>query len=89
MAVEYDYYDVIFKLLENKADPKIKNNSGFEAMDGIDGKKEISLIALMNAETSENMNKALDELINSDEKRKRLDKAELVQVGMKVYMIYI
>mmetsp|Transcript_50281 Transcript_50281/g.114117 ORF Transcript_50281/g.114117 Transcript_50281/m.114117 type:complete len:215 (+) Transcript_50281:16-660(+) len=84
MAMEYDYYDCISKLVESGADKTLKNTAGHEAWKGIDGGKVYHVVALGAAKSSEDYLKFINLILADDDAKARIDKAELVQIRMKV-----
>ena len=85
MAIEYDYFDIVQALKNAGADGTIKNKEGFQADYGIEGKKCLQLLSFSASTTTEELMKgleALNKFLTTDDSG-RLDKAQLVQTGMK------
>ena len=85
MAIEYDYFDIVQALKNAGADGTIKNKEGFQADYGIEGKKCLQLLSFSTSTTTEELMKgleALNKFLTTDDSG-RLDKAQLVQTGMK------
>ena len=87
MAIEYDYYSIAQALKAAGADDKITNNGGFMAITGIEGTKVIELVAFAAATTGVEFASSLEALnkqLSNDSEKERLDKATIVQTGMKL-----
>lgn len=87
MAIEYDYYSIVQALKAAGADDKITNNGGFMAITGIEGTKVIELVAFAAATTGKEFASSLEALnkqLSNDSEKERLDKATIVQTGMKL-----
>lgn len=82
MAIEYDYYPCVKKLLESGADPEVTNQDGHPAKLGIDGGKVLAMVQLTSEDQSD-MKVALDALLGSPDSRAKIDKASLVQIRIK------
>eukprot|EP01041_Mallomonas_annulata_P006004 gene6004-12103_t len=53
MAISYDYYECCLTLIAAKADLNIVNHAGFPAKFGLDGDKNLQILALLSAKTTE------------------------------------
>lgn len=83
--MEYDLYKVVLVLEAAGADPALTNNAGSAAGMGIDGGKVRQMVMLQSGETTQEFLDAMTSFLALDEEaRKRADKAELVQIRMKV-----
>jgi len=84
MAMEYDFFHVVTCLEKSGADPDLKNEAGIAAKNGIDGGKVRACVQIQCGETESDFLEGLATLLNDEVSRGRADKAELVQVRMKM-----
>jgi len=81
MAMSYDYYNVVKMLVNAGANEQITNDDGFPAITGLTGDKTVGMVSLAAAETSEDINAALDR-IESD--LARTDKVSFIRIYFKL-----
>ena len=84
MAMEYDYFHVVVALEKAGANPGIKNEAGNAACDGIDGGKVRACVQIQCGETESDFMAGLGTLMSDEPSRGKVDKAELIQVRMKM-----
>jgi ankyrin repeat protein len=81
MAIEYDYYDSAMALISNGADASIKNSDGHQAIDGIEGTKNINVVALLCARVTDDANESLRQcLLNPN----NIEKGDFIKDCLKV-----
>jgi len=93
MGVEYDYYSLNRILVDGGADPDVMNDDGFKALTGLGGTKidaeawDHPLTMLKNPpdtqEALEEIFSKFEELVKDADAAKAVNKADLVQTGMK------
>ena len=49
MAMAYDYYEVVYALIDRGADVTVTNDAGFPASRGLEGDKSLALLAMVAA----------------------------------------
>lgn len=82
MAIGYDYYDAAKLLVDNGADIGILNDSGFAAIDGLEGDKSLAGAQMVSANTVEEFEAAL---VNLKQQIPRGIKKEIfMKIGLKI-----
>eukprot|EP00450_Noctiluca_scintillans_P013443 CAMPEP_0194486112 /NCGR_PEP_ID=MMETSP0253-20130528/6885_1 /TAXON_ID=2966 /ORGANISM="Noctiluca scintillans" /LENGTH=241 /DNA_ID=CAMNT_0039326169 /DNA_START=53 /DNA_END=778 /DNA_ORIENTATION=- len=88
MSVQFDFYFISKNLLENKADPWLRNELGFEALSGLEGEKRADSawdapLSILNDAEDDFAELSLAFVALEQMPPHSLDKATLAKVGMR------
>jgi len=82
--MEYDYIKVVEVLEAGGADGSLANNNGHSAATGIEGRKVRAMVMIAGGDCEADFSSGLTSLEGDAEARSKVDKAEFIQIRMKL-----